>query len=282
MRAVLVFCEGNHDVQFTSRSLGALAGASWLGRPIRELPSPFGPVPDPNNHNNPKVRSIIARRYSDRSLDDLRLQGAAHPPPPSFEAMLQVDVDDTVYALVRSRGDKASVAAIDLLNDFVALLGFGVDVKRVAAAFLFDADATGLSSRETAFAASHAAILSGGTAPCHGQWVAGKDCPVGLFVFHDGGTQTGTLEAILGPLVENEWPARWAAAGTYLDAHADPADPVSVKVAERHKAQICITGQFRFPGDPMTQVLGRDGLPASHFLGPASKALVDFLRATPW
>ena len=34
MRAVLVFCEGRHDVVFTQRSLGALGDCSWVRKPV--------------------------------------------------------------------------------------------------------------------------------------------------------------------------------------------------------------------------------------------------------
>ena len=42
MKAVLVFCEGRHDVAFAQRSLGAHGGCKWVDKPVRELPSPFG------------------------------------------------------------------------------------------------------------------------------------------------------------------------------------------------------------------------------------------------
>ena len=43
MKAVLVFCEGRHDVVFAQRSLGVHGGCQWVGKAIGELPSPFGP-----------------------------------------------------------------------------------------------------------------------------------------------------------------------------------------------------------------------------------------------
>ena len=45
MRAVLVFCEGTHDVVFITRSLGQLAGCTWVKLPIEQLPTPFGSRP---------------------------------------------------------------------------------------------------------------------------------------------------------------------------------------------------------------------------------------------
>jgi hypothetical protein len=282
MRAVFVFCEGNHDVVFVYRSLGRVAKATWVGEPIGKLPSPLGPVPDPTNPTKPKVESLIARRYSNRMLGDLMLADAASPPPPAFEAI--VKTSDALYVLIRCPGDGAARSAIDLLADFDALLNpaFGTDVKEVASAFLFDADAS-LAGREAAFAAEYASILQGSPAPTHGNWVKGPP-RVGLYVFHHQASQRGTLEELLAPLVAAEWSARWQAADAYLTAQVVAGEPVAVKPAARLKAQITVTGQFRTPGAPMTTILSHRkwGLPAAHFEGPASQALVQFLQGVPW
>jgi hypothetical protein len=280
MKAVFVFCEGNHDVTFVVRSLGQVANATWVGDPIGKLPSPLGPVLDPANPTKPKLESLIAKRYSSRTLDGLKLQAAAHPPPPAFEAI--VKTNDTIYVLIRCHGDGASRSAIDLLADVSAVLNpaFGTDVKEVAAAFLFDADES-LSQRETTFAAEYAALLQGGSAPTHGKWVKGSH-RVGLYVFHDQANQKGTLEELLAPLVATEWNARWQGADGYLTSHATHADLVKTKRAEWLKAQISVTGQFLFPGDPMSVVISKRGLPDKHFSGTEPQALVRFLQGVPW
>lgn len=77
MKAVLVFCEGRHDVAFAQRSLGAHGGCKWVDKPVRELPSPFGP-----GATAPK--GLIAMRYERQVLEDLTLRDAAHPPLPSW------------------------------------------------------------------------------------------------------------------------------------------------------------------------------------------------------
>lgn len=284
MKAVFVFCEGNHDITFAARSLGQVGGATWLGRPIKDLPSPLGEVPDPGQPK-PIQRSFIASRYSGRTLDGLRLQAAAHPPPPAFMAVLSLGPTggQSVYVLLRCSGDSAALASATLLEEFrfQLLPNVPTDIKEYAAAFLFDADGS-LADREAAFARDYSALFGASGAPTHGLWVKGKDFPVGLYVFHDHQTKTGTLEDVLAPMVQMEWPARWAAADNYLTAHSTPADPVSKKTAEKLKAHISITGQFVAPGDPMSEVIGRDVLPDTHFTGGESKTLVTFLQGVPW
>lgn len=286
MRAVLVFCEGNHDIVFATRSLGAVAKAEWLGQPISDLPSPFGPRHDPSKPQNPIVRSFIAERIRGRVLDGLRLMDAAHPQTPSFQAFLHVPSHDIVYALLKSGSDNAATAAVTLIEDFLTQLQFGVDITEVAAAFLFDADTAGVEGREATFEADHRALLAGTTGPNHGCWsigaVNGTSLPTGLFVFHDPTHRTGTLEDIIAPMVSMEWPDRWSGAGNYLTTHQDPGDPVATDSTEAVKARVCITGQFRFPGDPMTQVIRRGGLSDHHFQGATSQALADFLLRVPW
>lgn len=278
MRAVFVFCEGAHDVTFVTRSLGRVANARWLGDPIGQLPSPLGPIPDPAQPARPKLESLIARRHARRTLDELRLQEAAHAPLPAFEAIVQAG--ETLYVLMRCHGDGAARASIELLDDVDAVLAFGTRIKQIAAAFLFDADAS-VETRAASFATEYAALFGAVEAPGHDAWVRGRH-RVGLHVFHDEATGGGTLEELLAPLVAAQWGARWAGAHDYLDTHADPGDPVSVKRSERLKAQINVTGQFLFPGDPMSIVLARRGLDGEHFGGPASQALVSFLQRVPW
>ena len=285
MKSVIVFCEGNHDVVFVTRSLGALTQAKWLTKPVGELPSPFGPVPDPQDPRKPKVKGLIAQRYSSRTLDDLSIRAAAHPPQPSFETLLHDESKNILFTLVRCHGDGAFEAAmrlLDELRDLMMLPGMHSDVKDIAAAFLFDADSAGVTGREYEFAERYQRMLDGTQSPKHAHWVQGKSFPVGLYVFHEAASKNGTLEDLLAPLVEAEWPERWRDAGNYLDAHSDPSAPVRQKRAERYKAQVGVTGQVQFPGDPMTAVLERRGLPAHYFEGQASAELVAFLTAAPW
>jgi hypothetical protein len=285
MKAIFIFCEGNHDVTFVIRSLGQVAGATWVGAPIRELPSPLGPILDPGNPSKPKLESLIARRYSSRTLDDLHLKAAAHAPVPAFEAIVRAN--DTLYVLIRCHGDDASEAAIELLSDMSALMLpiYGTDVKEIAAAFVFDADDS-LADRESTFATDYAALMNGATAPSHGNWVSGRN-RVGLYIFHDQKRKAGTLEELVAPLVEAEWGDRWKEAGTYLDTYAHPQDPVKKKNSEWLKAQINVTGQFLFPGDPMSVVISKQkgsapGLCDKHFQGAESQSLVRFLENAPW
>ncbi len=110
MKAVLVFCEGRHDVAFAQRSLGAHGGCEWVDKPVRELPSPFGP-------GGTAKKGLIAMRYERQSLEDLTLRGAAHLPLPCFEFVVENNSTDTLFVLVRTHGQDQVDATRGLLEE---------------------------------------------------------------------------------------------------------------------------------------------------------------------
>jgi hypothetical protein len=291
MRAVLVFCEGNHDVAFVTRSLGALAGCEFVDKAIKELPTPLSARPNPKNPNKPIYRGIIAERYEgndDRKVEDRRLRGAAHAPPPTFEALVKDPVEGTLYVLLRSSGKDAASEVRSLVDRMWSLMSIGSDLESVAMAVILDADDQGVEGCEAAFSSSYAPCFESGSAgaPRHTKWAPGMRGPVGLFVFHDpsSSARTGTIEDVLAPLVHEQWPEKWAGADAYLRRHVEPTDRIKRGSADHKKAQIGVTGQFMFPGSSMTAVIGnrRRGLSRERFTGPVSRALVEFLRGVPW
>ena len=192
MRAVLVFCEGYHDVVFAHRSLGALGNCSWVTGPITRLPSPFG-------RGGTTPRGLIARRLERHALEDHRsLQGAVHPPLPSFESVVENEEAGTIYFQVRTHGDQVEVI-LDLLRELDVTItdegGGTFDVTEYAAAFLVDADDDGVAATLKALRDHYSGQFGDLSSLEHGQWVATSTVPVGCFVFHRGARDlSGTLE----------------------------------------------------------------------------------------
>ena len=281
MKAVLVFCEGHHDVVFAQRSLGAHGGCEWVDKPINELPSPFG-------RSRVAKRGLIATRFEQHALEDLTLQTAAHPPLPHFESIVANALTDTMFFLVRTFGKNQHRSVLNLLQDLDITVteepAGTFDVSRYAAAFLFDANGEGVTSTLAEFRQHYGAHFGDLTNIEHGKWVAETTVPVGSFVFHRSDqNQTGTIEDHLAPMVEQVWPERYAGAERFVDHNRDGGDKVSSREAERLKAIITVTGQFDHPGDPMSIVIGRTGLPRAQFeASPLSAELADFLARAPW
>ena len=282
MKAVLVFCEGYHDVVFAQRSLGAHGGCEWVDKPIGKLPSPFGST------GTVARKGLIARRVERQAVDNLRLQNAAHPPLPCFESIVENTAADTIFFLVRAHGRDQRDSVTSLLQSLDLTIteepAGTFDVSKYAAAFLFDANGAGVTSTLAAFRDGFSEHFGDLSNVQHGKWVSETRVPVGCFVFHRNPTdETGTLEDHLAPMAASAWPQRYAAAERFVNDNRGASDKVSTKDAERLKAIITVTGQFNHPGDPLSIVIGRNSLPSAQFQTSALSAeLADFLTGAPW
>ena len=281
MKAVLVFCEGRHDVVFAQRSLGAHGGCEWVNRPIGELPSPFGP-------GGVAKKGLIETRFERQAVEELSLQDAAYPQLPCFESIVENAETDTMFFMVRTAGKGQSGPVTDLLQVLDVTIteerAGTFDVTEYAAAFLFDADGAGLVSTLNGFRERYREHFGDLENLEHGRWAAETSVPVGCFVFHRSDRDpTGTVEDHLKPMVQQAWPDRYAGAERFIKENRTATDKVSGREAERLKAIITTAGQFNHPGDPMSIIVGRKGLPRERFTASRPSAeLADFLARTPW
>ena len=280
MKAILVFCEGYHDVVFAQRSLGAHGGCEWVDRPIRELPTPFG-------SSAVARKGFIARRLERHALEDLAIRVAAHPPLPCFESIVENAATRTMFFIVRAHGKGQTEPVLDLLRSLDVTIDQPpdtFDVPKYAAAFLFDANGEGVIETLAEFRDRYGAHFGDLSNLEHGEWVANTKIPVGCFVFHKGAHDpTGTIEDHLAPMVERVWPGRYAETERFVEEQRDVGDKVSSNEAQRLKAVMTVTGQFNHPGEPMSIIIGRNGLPPERFdESPMSSELAGFLARTPW
>ena len=278
MKAVLVICEGLHEIIFVQRSLGALAGCDWFDRPIGELPSPFGGTP-------PRSPKGLIARHIERDVDALTLRGAAYPPLPQFEAAVVDEDSQTIYVLIRANGKHQAGAVVRLLRDLDDALDIGpVDISRYATALLLDANDEGLSATLATFRNGYCEHFGDLSTADHAGWVDAQTCHVGVFVIHKSPSDpTGTLEGHLAPLAAAAWPRHFDAACAFVDGGRQPDEAVSKGEANRLKAIITATGQFQHPGAPLSTLVARKGLPEAHFKTcKLSGDLVRFLQAVPW
>ena len=189
-----------------------------------------------------------------------------------------------MFVLVSVGGKDKADQALQLMNHVDAtMVSDDFDIQEYAAAFLFDADKAGLVDTVATFEKRYGAYFGGIADAAHGKWNQTTTVPVGLFVFHGGPSNTGTIEHDLAPMVQAAWPDRYAASECFVADHSKRGDKVLKSDSRRLKAVMTAAGQFDNPGLPLSTVLGRKGLSRAQYeSSPVSIALADFLTATPW
>ena len=280
MKAVLVFCEGRHDVVFAQRTLGTHGNCQWVNRPIRELPSPFGRSPVAR-------KGFIASLMERRAIEDQSIRAVGQPPPPCFESIVENVTSDTIYFMIRCLGKTQYEPVLELLRTLDSTVNEPpgtFEVSSFAAAFLFDANGEGVTATMARFRTCYADYFGDLSNLNHAQWVSDTTIPVGCFVFHRSTSeQTGTIEDHLAPMAQGAWSDRYTEAEQFVDNAKSGNDKVSNNAAKRLKAIITVTGQCDHPGDPMSIIIGRNGIPAEQFQSSsASVELAEFLTHTPW
>lgn len=276
MKAVMVFCEGMHDVVFVRRSLEACRGYSTINKPVRELPSPFGVGATAR-------KGFIAMHFDRQDIEDLKID-SEYPRTPKFESFIESSLGDPVFVLIRAGGNTKAKKVIDLLQHLDDVLDSDeYDVTEYAAAFLFDANARGLVETLEAFRQDYGTCFGDFSQVKHAGWISTATIPVGVFVFHRSPQEeTGTLEDHLAPMVESWTPDRYAGAKAFIEDNTRHGDAASRDQARRLKAILTVTGQFGHPGASLSVIL-RKGLPDDKFsTSRASQALVEFLEGVPW
>ena len=278
MKAVLVICEGRHDIIFVQRSLGAVAGCDWFKGTIRELPSPLGSMPPQSQ------KGLVARRI-EREVDGLTLRSAASSTLPQFVSAVEDKTTRTIFVLIRANGKEQVGAVVEMLQDINASLDLEpMDISHYATAFLFDANHEGLVATLDTFRKGYGEHFGDLSKADHAVWIDGPTCHVGVFVVHKSPSEpTGTLEDHLAPLAADAWPSHFDAASAFIGDGRQTDETVSKSEANRLKAVITSAGQFQHPGAPLSTLIDRGGIPAAHFkVCKLSEELVRFLQAVPW
>ena len=188
--------------------------------------------------------------------------------------------------LTRANGKQQADAVVELLRYLDnSLLDVGpVDISGYATAFLFDADDEGLAATLDAFRNGYGEHFGDLSTADHAVWVDAQTCHVGAFVIHRSPSDpTGTLEDHLAPLVAEAWPSHFSAASAFIDGGKQTDEAVSRGEAKRLKAIITSVGQFEHPGEPLSTLVDRGGIPTAQFeTCELSQELVRFLQAVPW
>jgi hypothetical protein len=281
--ALLVFCEGPHDVAFVRRVLKHCLGFERVEWKFSEFPSPF------NNLFKTSVSNHAAR---DLSLD------MAH----KFLLPDRVLERDGVVALVFNSGGKTKRQTIvEFISSFLPLFKNAATFPDQADAvvtqarflFLYDADAEGVAKIREDVKKTFASIAD--EPWLVDDWQIDANDPAGAIsaekgVYIWGGDgEHGTLEDILMPVFRASEPELSVKVENQIEDvfdwntdHEDLARSVA-ETARKHKATITLAGQREKPGMSMnvivdqTQMLKDDLFAADERVASFARYLASFV-----
>lgn len=252
VRAILVFCEGPHDVAFVKKVFRIQLEFEKLEVPFSELPSPF--------HHLFK-QTVLTHSAKDLSLD------MAH----KFFLPDIIFQKDDYFVFIYNSGGKSKYDTIrQLISLFMPLhaqaktfaQGSAI-VSNVKYLFLYDADDIGLSVVADQIKSEFEIIddepfLSE-------EWQNSARSHFGLIandkaIYTWGASpQQGTLEDLIYPMFETDQNGLMDKAYIAINDMFTWDDTVSAQ-AKRKKATITLIGQRKKPGLPMSMVLGETDL----------------------
>jgi len=231
---ITVFCEGPHDIAFIYRMLKTLAFKSYDSCIIGDLPVPFN--------------SLIKQEVEKTDIEDLNLIQVRRSLLPS-----KVMKKDEKYIFLYSiGGDSRSDIRISMLNDIVSFVPVPGEINATpdgttfSAIYLFDADDRGVTNRLNEINREINGVLgTKGTinfienATFHTVY----DINFGAYIFTGEDNNTGTLEGILLPLMEENNERIFANAQLFLSSYFDDSRLFPLKI--RTNSTTGITAETR-------------------------------------
>jgi hypothetical protein len=256
MKALMVFCEGPHDVAFVKKVMESIFSFERVTWKFSEYPSPF---------NQLFKRSVDKHAARDMALD------MAH----KFFLPDQVFKRNNDLVLLFNSGGKEQIAKIkELLSDVVPMLdnasvflqGATEFVSETKYLFFYDADDIGAERvRSQAFAAFEEVVegerwmLSPWDLDTINPFAAISDNKA-IYIWGET-PERGTLEDLLHPIFAVENSECMARAEHYIDGAftwdlgSEELKKSVAEVARRKKAIITAIGQRKKPGSSMNVVL---------------------------
>jgi hypothetical protein len=281
VNALLVFCEGAHDIAFVQQVLKVCLGFTRTQWKFSEHPAPF------NQLFSTSVKNYAAQ---DLSLDMAR----------KFFLPDSVWQKDQDMILLFNSGGSTQVAKVkELLGKFLTLFkqcqvfpGQATAVVRQASyLFLYDADDVGATAWFEKIKQNFA-VIDDEPSWVFGEWDVLPNNPFGAVAgdkaayIWGASTHQGTLEDILLPMFEVDRQQLMADAGAFVDSAFQwdvdgigKKDPVA-EMGKRKKAIITCAGQRKKPGSPMSAILDQAKLITDPtFVNNAAVALfADFMK----
>lgn len=268
-KALVIFCEGTHDVAFLSQAFRHCLGFERAALKFSQLPSPFNFLFKANvdNHAAQDLSLDMAHKFF---LPDQLLKN-----------------DNKIILLFNSGGDTQSQKIITLLADLLPLLHQasvfpaeeGSYIEETNFLFTYDADEVGATRRIESIKENFSSIEE--ITFIEDDFQESPHSPYGFFsgkksIYIWGETpEKGTLEDLTFPIFNEDNPELVEKLG-FIDEAFDWADSVSQQ-SKRKKAIITCAGQKKKPGGSLSTILDQAKL-IKKTTFRSNKKVTEFIR----
>jgi hypothetical protein len=252
MKAVFVFCEGEHDIAFVSRTLIATDDFERDDTTIAQFPE--------------FLKKILTKRFQEQAVEKVLEKVGAQkyskmPPPVLWYALKPKKVEDQVLLLFFCAFGQDQHNAIGKFIRGVQLdLKFRREkhedpgISSEAFAFLYDADEDGEQVKLEKWHQNYSTQFPGIAIPSESAWQRPKDSEnleVGIYILRGAEQVTGELEDIVLPLMKRHDEPLYEEAAAFVEKHWVPESATKKK----RKATITVAGQIHHPSYSMAVIL---------------------------
>lgn len=248
MKAILVFCEGEHDIAFVCRTLIASGDFERDDTKIGKLPGP--------------LKNFFVKRFQERNVEKADAQKYSKAAPPVLWDALKLNdpgIDVRLWFFCAFGQDQHSAVG-KFIRQFRQLLQYAIEggedtgISSAAFAFLYDADEEGITSKLAKWAQNYKEPFPSAVIPNELGWQVLEDpqkTEVGVYILRGHGQTTGELEDIVLPLMKSHNEPLYEEALGFVDKHWPPEKGAKKK----RKAAITAAGQMHSPSYSMAVVL---------------------------
>lgn len=272
MKAVFVFCEGEHDIAFLSRVLLASEEFIQDDSRLKDFPEP--------------IQKILINRFEERHVEKVEASKYSKMSPPVlWDALRPRDPNSEVrfwfFCAFGQNQHKAVgkfIRQVKLSVKDAQERDSSCPISSLAFAFLYDADEEGDDVKVAQWRVNYNETFVDEKPAAVAGWQANDasaKIQMGLHILCGHGQTTGDLEDIVLPLMKAQSCRLYDEASAFVDTHWN-----SDKTKKKRKASITAAGQVHSPASSMAVIL-RDTPhldPASLNQDAACQKIVSFFR----
>lgn len=267
MRAVIVLCEGPHDISFLIRILRTQKIYRYSDK-IKDLPYPFN--------------EYILRIFKEYDYENISLQEIKPPLPYILRK------EDTFYFLYAMGGNTNEKMTSSIINKIISFIPREDDIlfqdssensiENYTFVFFYDADDRGKSSVVNYIKYKYRIIFGEDIDTLeHSNIVDGKNYRIGCYVFSSENKDFGNLESVVIPLMKSKYEDMFEYADVFYERHVDMVED---RFLNKNKSLIGIVGQIENPGCSNSVIIQYSSLISDDKIKRSSqcKEILDFFK----